>query len=51
MSQAKSENERHAAFSGKLMAIVQSTATPWTITVSASSGSLTGGTAVVTTTP
>ena len=41
----------HAAFSGKLMAIVQSTTTPGTITVNASSGSLTGGSAVVTTTP
>ena len=41
----------HAAFNGKLMAIVQSTTTPGTITVTASSGSLTGGSAVVTTTP
>ena len=41
----------HAAFSGKLMAIIRSTATPGTITVTASSGSLTGGSAVVTSTP
>jgi beta-galactosidase len=41
----------HAAFSGKLMAIVRSTTTSGTITVTASSGSLTGGSAVVTTTP
>ena len=32
----------HAAFSGKLMAIVQSTTTPGTITLKATSGSLTG---------
>jgi beta-galactosidase len=41
----------HAAFSGKLMAIVRSTTTAGTITVTASSGSLTGGSAVVTTAP
>ena len=41
----------HAAFNGKLMAIVRSTTTPGTITVTASSGSLTAGSAVVTTTP
>ncbi len=41
----------HAAFSGKLMAIVRSTTTAGTITVTASSGSLTGSSAVVTTTP
>ena len=41
----------HAAFSGKLMAIVQSTATPGTITVTASSGSLTSSSAIVTSTP
>jgi beta-galactosidase len=41
----------HAAFSGKLMAIVRSTTTPGTITVTASSGSLTAGSAAVTTTP
>ena len=41
----------HAAFSGKLMAIVRSTTTPGTITVTASSGSLTAGSAVVTATP
>jgi beta-galactosidase len=34
----------HAAFSGKLMAIIQSTTTPGTVTVSASAGS--GGTAL-----
>jgi beta-galactosidase len=37
----------HAAFSGKLMAIVQSTANPGTITVKASSGSLTASTATI----
>ncbi len=36
---------------GKLMAIIRWTTTPGTITVSASSGSLTGGSAVVTSTP
>ena len=41
----------HAAFSGKLMAIVRSTTTAGTITVTASSGSLTGGSAIVTSTP
>jgi beta-galactosidase len=41
----------HAAFSGKLMAIVRSTTTAGTITVTASSGSLTGGSAVVTAAP
>jgi beta-galactosidase len=41
----------HAAFSGKLMGIVRSTTTPGTITVTASSGSLTAGSAMVTTTP
>ena len=40
----------HAAFSGKLMAIIRSTTTPGTISVTASSGSLTAGSAVVTTT-
>ena len=40
----------HAAFSGKLMAIIRSTTTPGTITVNASSGSLTAGSTVVTTT-
>ena len=40
----------HAAFSGKLMAIVRSTTTPGTITLNATSGSLTGGSATVTTT-
>ena len=39
----------HAAFSGKLMAIVQSTTTAGTITLKATSGSLTGGSAVITT--
>jgi beta-galactosidase len=40
----------HAAFTGKLMAIIRSTPTPGTITVSASSGPLTGGSTLVTTT-
>ena len=40
----------HAAFSGKLMAIVQSTTTAGTITLKATSGSLTGGSVVITTT-
>jgi beta-galactosidase len=40
----------HAAFSGKLMAIVRSTTTPGTITLTASSGSLTGSSVMVTTT-
>lgn len=39
----------HAAFSGKLMAIVQSTTTSGAITVKASSGSLTGSSVVITT--
>jgi beta-galactosidase len=39
----------HAAFNGKLMAIVQATGTPGTVTVTASSGSLTSGTAAITT--
>jgi hypothetical protein len=39
----------HAAFNGKLMAIVQSTGTPGTVTVSATSGSLTAGSATITT--
>ena len=37
----------HAAFSGKLMAIVQSTATPGTITVKVTSGALTASTATI----
>jgi beta-galactosidase len=41
----------HAAFSGKLMAIVQSTATPGKITLKASSGSLTAGSVEITTGP
>ena len=40
----------HAAFSGKLMAIVQSTTTAGTITLKASSGSLTGTSVVINTT-
>jgi len=40
----------HAAFSGKLMAIVQSTATAGKITLKATSGSLTGGSVDITTT-
>jgi beta-galactosidase len=39
----------HASFSGKLMAIVQSTSTAGTITVKATSGSLTSGSATITT--
>jgi beta-galactosidase len=39
----------HAAFSGKLMAIVQSTATAGKITLKATSGSLTGGSIDITT--
>jgi beta-galactosidase len=39
----------HAAFSGKLMAIVQSTATAGKITLKATSGSLTGGSVDITT--
>jgi beta-galactosidase len=39
----------HAAFSGKLMAIVQSTATAGKITLKASSGSLTAGSVEITT--
>jgi len=39
----------HAAFSGKLMAIVQSTTTAGTVTLKATSGSLTGGSVVITT--
>jgi beta-galactosidase len=38
----------HAAFSGKLMAIVQATSTPGTITLKATSGSLTASTATIT---
>jgi beta-galactosidase len=37
----------HAAFHGKLMAIIQSTTTPGTVTVTASSGSLTSGSATI----
>ena len=40
----------HAAFSGKLMAIVRATTTAGTITLNATSGSLTGGSVNVTTT-
>jgi beta-galactosidase len=40
----------HAAFSGKLMAIVQSTATAGKITLKATSGSLTGSSVDITTT-
>ncbi|MGA9654009.1 MAG: glycoside hydrolase family 2 TIM barrel-domain containing protein, partial [Polyangia bacterium] len=40
----------HAAFSGKLMAIIQSTTTAGTITLNATSGSFTGGSVVITTT-
>ncbi len=40
----------HAAFSGKLMAIVQSTTTAGTITLKATSGSLTAGSVDITTT-
>ena len=40
----------HAAFSGKLMAIVQSTTTAGTVTLKASSGSLTAGSVNITTT-
>lgn len=40
----------HAAFSGKLMAIVRSTTTAGTITLNATSGSLTGGSVAITTT-
>jgi hypothetical protein len=40
----------HAAFSGKLMAIVRSMTTSGTITLNATSGSLTGGSVNVTTT-
>ena len=39
----------HAAFNGKLMAIVQSTGTPGAVTVNATSGSLTAGSATITT--
>jgi len=39
----------HAAFSGKLMAIVQSTATAGKVTLKATSGSLTGGSVDITT--
>jgi beta-galactosidase len=39
----------HAAFSGKLMAIVQSSTTAGTVTLTAASGSLTGSSAVITT--
>jgi len=39
----------HAAFSGKLMAIVQATGTPGTVTLKATSGSLTASSAVITT--
>jgi beta-galactosidase len=39
----------HAAFSGKLMAIVQSTTTAGTITLKATSGSLTGSSATINT--
>ena len=39
----------HAAFSGKLMAIVQSTTTAGTVTLNATSGSLTAGSVVITT--
>ncbi len=39
----------HAAFSGKLMAIVQATATAGKITLKATSGSLTGGSVDITT--
>lgn len=39
----------HAAFSGKLMAIIQSTTTPGTITLKASSGSLTGSSTTINT--
>jgi hypothetical protein len=38
----------HAAFSGKLMAIVQSTTTAGTITLKATSGSLTGSSVAIT---
>ena len=37
----------HAAFNGKLMAIIQSTGTPGTVTVSATSGSLASGSATI----
>jgi beta-galactosidase len=40
----------HAAFSGKLMAIVESTTTAGKITLKASSGSLTGASVDITTT-
>jgi beta-galactosidase len=39
----------HAAFSGKLMALVQSTTTAGTVTLKATSGSLTSGSVVITT--
>ena len=39
----------HAAFSGKLMAIIQSTTTAGTVTVNATSGSLTAGSTSITT--
>jgi beta-galactosidase len=39
----------HAAFHGKLMAIIQSTGTPGTVTVNATSGSLTAGSTSITT--
>ncbi len=39
----------HAAFNGKLMAIIQSTGTAGTVTVTATSGSLTSGSASITT--
>ena len=39
----------HAAFSGKLMAIVRSSTTPGTITLKASSGALTGSSVTITT--
>lgn len=40
----------HAAFSGKLMAMVQSTTTAGTVTLKATSGSLPGGAVDITTT-
>jgi beta-galactosidase len=39
----------HAAFNGKLMAIIQSTGTAGTVTVNATSGSLTAGATTITT--
>jgi beta-galactosidase len=41
---------QHQAFNGKAVAIIESTTTPGTVTVKATSGSLTAGSATITTT-